>query len=71
MANMNESDDNGGNSTFEDGRNIYLVDFAYGAFAREKEFYVALSSAVVVAAVPLAVFIVAQIMWYIFEGDSC
>ena len=68
---MNETDDGGGgggNSTFEDGRNIHLVDFAYGALARESEFYAALSAAIVIAAVPLAVFIVARIMWYIPEN---
>ena len=62
----NETDGGGdGNSTTnaqENEGNIYLVDFAYGAFIREKELYAVLFAFFLAAATPLTLFVVARII---------
>ena len=62
----NETGPGGGNvnSTIplEDEGNVYLVDFAYGAFLREKEFYAAIYAILLVAALPLALFVATAII---------
>ena len=62
----NETDGGGdGNSTTnaqENEGNIYLVDFAYGAFIREKELYAVLFAFFLAAATPFTLFVVARII---------
>ena len=60
----NETDVGNDNSTtnaLEDA-NIYLVDFAYGAFVRERELYAVLFALFLAAALPLALFVAARII---------
>ena len=42
--------------------NLYLVDFAYGVFIRDKELYAVLFALMIAAAVPLTVFVAASII---------
>ena len=58
----NETDGNSTNNPLEDEGNIYLIDFAYGVFIREKELYVMLFALLLATAMPLAIFIAAGIM---------
>ena len=42
--------------------NIYLVDFAYGVFTRDRELYAVLFALMIAAAVPLTVFVASSII---------